>query len=60
MAQEEKLVKANEKKKPNKEWILWTVAAAFIVGTIAFLLVIDAVYAPKLSDPTTLPDAVGK
>jgi hypothetical protein len=33
---------------------------AFIVGTIAFLMVIDSIYAPEQQDPAPLPEAVGK
>lgn len=46
--------------KPSREWLWWTVVVLFIVGTITFLLVIDAIYAPKAYDPNVLPDAVGK
>ena len=60
LAHGKKLAEVKQEKKPNKEWILWTLAVAFIVGTIAFLLVIDAIYAPGLNNPATLPEAVGK
>jgi len=48
------------KPKKSREWIWWTVAAIFIFGTIVFLVIIDAIYAPKAYDPAVLPDALGK
>jgi hypothetical protein len=46
--------------KPKKSWLLPAAFAAFIVGTITFLMVIDSIYAPDGDSPNSHPDAVGK
>jgi hypothetical protein len=60
LVKSEKLDKSERKPKQSTEWIWWTAVAILIVGTIAFLVVIDAIYAPKAYDPAVLPQAVGK
>lgn len=60
MKQEQKIAEAKPQRTSYKAWIGWTLLAAFIVGTIAFLMVIDSIYAPGQDDPATLPEAVGK
>ena len=60
MAQEKKLVEAEQKRKPNKEWIGWTLFCAFIVGSIVFMLVIDAIYAPSAKHTAAQPEAISE
>ena len=60
MAQDEKLVEPQQKPKSNKAWIGWALLGAFIVGSIVFMMVIDAIYAPGVNNPATLPKVVGK
>lgn len=57
---EKKPAEPKQEKKPNKERLLWIVAAIFIVGTIAFLLVIDAIYAPQSHHPAAVSGAVSE
>ena len=45
--------------KKSREWNWWTATAAFVFGTVVFLVVFDAIYAPKAYKPTVLPDAAG-
>ncbi len=58
MAQDENSNQADPK--PKRAWLLPTLFAIFIVGTITFLLVIDSMYAPDAGQPAGLEDAVGK
>jgi len=60
VTQNDRHVELQRQAKPDRAWIWWTAAAVFIVGTIAFLVIIDAIYAPKAYDSTIHPDAVGK
>ena len=60
MAQNDRKVGLQKQSKADRAWIWWTAVAVFILGTIAFLVIIDVVYAPKAYDPTIHPDAVGK
>ena len=46
--------------KPNKHWILWTLLAIFVVGSIGLMLAADILFAPEFHDPAKLPEAVGK
>jgi hypothetical protein len=57
---QENLTEENPALKPRKSWLLPAAFVAFIVGTITFLMVIDAIYAPDGDNPKPLPDAVGK
>jgi hypothetical protein len=56
LTQEKKL--AEKKLKSNKDWILWTVAAVFIVGSIAFMFVIDLIYAPSVKHSVAQPATI--
>ena len=60
MTQEKKLAEEKPKPKPkaNKEWILWAIAATFIVGSIAFMFVIDLIYAPSPKHSATQPEPI--
>jgi uncharacterized membrane-anchored protein len=60
LTHEKKPAEPKQKKKPNKERLLWIAAAIFIAGTIAFLLVIDAIYAPKAHHSAAPTDAVSE
>jgi hypothetical protein len=46
--------------KPKKAWLLPTIFATFIVGTIVFLVIIDSIYAPEPGNPAALQDAADK
>jgi uncharacterized membrane protein len=56
--QEKKPIKEDEKKKPNKDWIAWTLFCLFIVGSIVFMLVIDSIYAPSEKHSATQSQAI--
>ena len=58
MTQEKKSAETKPKPKSNKDWILWAVAAIFIVGSIAFMFVIDLIYAPSAKHSATQPEAI--
>jgi cytochrome c-type biogenesis protein CcmH/NrfF len=60
LPQSRKSPEDNQPPKSNKEWILWTLVAVFIVGAIGAMLVVDAYYAADLNNPATLEQAVGK
>lgn len=60
MVQEKKSVEVTQKPKTNKDWILWTIFAAFIVGSIAFMFIIDLIYAPSSKHSVTQPEAIGE
>lgn len=58
MAQVDKSIQTEAK--PKKAWLLPTLFATFIVGTIVFLVIIDSIYAPEPGNPATQQDAVVK
>lgn len=60
MTDEQQPEKPEQKNKPGKHWILWTVVCTFIVVAIAGMWAIDYFYAPEMLSPDTLPEAVGK
>jgi hypothetical protein len=57
---QENLTEEKPALKRKTSWLLPAAFVAFIVGTITFLMVIDAIYAPDGDSPNTLPDAAGK
>lgn len=57
MAQDEKTSQTEIGRK--RAWLLPTLFIIFIVGTITFLMVIDAIYAPDAGAPLSAEDSVG-
>jgi hypothetical protein len=43
-----------------RAWLLPTLFIIFIVGTITFLMVIDAIYAPDAGGPVSAEESVGR
>ena len=60
MAQDDKSVEEEPKRKSTKEWIWWTLFGAFILASVGTMFAADYFYAPGSNDPSTLPEAVGK
>jgi cytochrome c-type biogenesis protein CcmH/NrfF len=60
LPQSKKSPEDNQPPKSNKEWILWTLVAVFIVGAIGAMLTVDYFYAEDLNNPNKLEQAVGK
>jgi hypothetical protein len=58
MAQDEKLGQTESRRK--WAWILPALFGIFIVSTITFLMVIDAIYAPDADGPLSAEDSVGR
>jgi hypothetical protein len=52
--------KAGNKKSPT-HWVLWTIVAIFIVGSITVMMLADYFFAPGSGDTVSLPkDAAEK
>ena len=60
MASTKNVNNSNISTKSDRAWNWWTGVTVLIVGTIAFLIHLDAIFAPKTNNPAVLPDAVGK
>ncbi len=60
LTQEKNPAQAAPKKKSSKSWMLWAAFAAFVVGSIVLMFVLDSIYAPSEESTATQPAAASQ